>query len=154
MALLKFKSVLVAMVLILILGSCSMMKGVQVGDVQEIKIKQIRNGRLDLELYIPIENSGNLNFKLTRMDLDLKLNGIDLGKISNNEKVVIYKNTDEIYKFPVEVEMKGLIKTTMAIISLAEKNKAEYVLTGNLRVKYLCISKDIDIDEKGVVDLR
>ena len=154
MPLLKFQSVLVGMVLILILGSCSMMQGVQVGDVQEIKIKQIKNGRLDLELYIPIENSGNLNFKLTRMDLDLKLNGIDLGKISNNEKVVIYKNTDEIFKFPVEVEMKGFIKTTMAIISLAEKNMAEYVLTGKLRVKYLCINKDIDIDEKGVVNLR
>lgn len=154
MDLLKYKPAVVGVLLIVIFNSCSMMQEVQVGDVQEIKINQIRKGRLDLELYIPIENSGKLNLKITKIDLDLKLNGIELGNISNNEKVLINKMSNEIYVFPVEVELKGLIKTTMALISLAEKSKAEYKLTGNLKVKYLCIKKSIHIDEKGIVDLR
>jgi len=131
-----------------------MMQGVMVGDVQEIKIKQINNGQLDLDLYLPVENSGNMNIKLSRMDLDLKLNGVELGKLTNSEKVIIYKNTDEIYKLPVEVEIKGLLVTTLALVSLAGKNVAEYQLTGDLRVKFLCIKKDFHIDEKGDLDLR
>lgn len=131
-----------------------MMQEVQVGDIQKIKINQIKKGRLDLELYIPIENPGKLNLKLTSMDLDLKLNGIELGKISNNEKVLIKKNSNEIYKFPVEVELKGLIKTTMVLISIAEKNIAEYSLKGNLRVRFLFIYKNIQVEELGIVDLR
>lgn len=154
MDLLKYKPAVVGVLLIVIFSSCSMMQEVQVGDVQEIKINQIRKGRLDLELYIPIENPGKLNLKITKIDLDLNLNGIELGNISNNEKVLINKMSNEIYMFPVEVELKGLIKTTMALISLAEKSKAEYKLTGNLKVKYLCIKKSIHIDESGIVDLR
>ena len=154
MALLKYKPAAVGVLLIVILGSCSMMQEIQVGDMQEIKIDQIRKGRLNLELYIPIENPGKLNIKLTKMDLDLKLNGIELGNISNNEKVLINKMSNKIYMFPVEVELKGLIKTTMALISLAEKSMAKYRLTGNLRVKYFCIKKSIHIDESGIVDLR
>ena len=153
-ALLKYKPAIAGVLLIMTLGSCSMMQEIQVGDVQEIKINQIRKGGLDLELYIPIENPGKQNLKLTKMDLDLNLNGIELGNISNNEKVLIKKMSDEIYMFPVEVELKGFIKTTMALISLAEKNTAEYRLTGNLRVKYLCIKRNIQIDESGIVDLR
>jgi len=154
MALLKYKPAAMGVLLIMIFGSCSMMQEVQVGDVQEIKINHIRKGGLDLELYIPIENPGKLNLKLTKMDLDLKLNGIELGNISNNEKVLINKMSNEIYMFPVEVELKGLVKTTMVLISLAEKSMAEYRLSGNLRVKYLCIQKSIYIDESGIVDLR
>ena len=154
MALLKYKPVTMGVLLIVILGSCSIMQEIQVGDVQEIKINQIRKGQLKLELYFPIENPGKLNIKLTKMDLDLKLNGIELGNISNNEKVLINKMSNEIYMFPVEVELKGLIKTTMALISLAEKSMAKYRLTGNLRVKYFCIKRSIHIDESGIVDLR
>lgn len=154
MTLLKFQAFFVGIMLILSFGSCSMMQEVQVGDIQKIKINQIKKGRLDLELYIPIENPGKLNLKLTSMDLDLKLNGIELGKISNNEKVLIKKNSNEIYKFPVEVELKGLIKTTMVLISIAEKNIAEYSLKGNLRVRFLFIYKNIQVEELGIVDLR
>ena len=154
MALLKYKPVTMGVLLIVILGSCSIMQEIQVGDVQEIKINQIRKGQLKLELYFPIENPGKLNIKLTKMDLDLKLNGIELGNISNNEKVLINKMSNEIYMFPVEVELKGLIKTTMALISLAEKSMAEYRLKGNLRVKFLCIKRNIHVDESGIVDLR
>ena len=154
MTFINYKPAVVGVLLIVILGSCSMMQEVQVGDVQEIRIDQIRKGRLYLELYIPIENPGKLNLKLIKMDLDLTLNGIELGNISNNDKVLINKMTNEIYMFPVEVELKGIIKTTMALLSLAEKSTAEYRLTGNLRIKSLCIKKNILIDESGIVDLK
>ncbi len=154
MTLLKYKLAAIGGLLILIIGSCSMMQEVQVGDVQEIKINQIRKGQLDLELYIPIENPGKLNLKLTKIDLDLSLNGIELGNISNNKKVVINKMSNEIYMFPVEVELKGFMKTTMVLISLVEKSKAEYKLAGNLKVKFLFINRNIQIEEEGIVDLR
>ncbi len=137
----------------LILSSCIMMQDLYIGDAEGIDLKDMDVKHIDIVLYVPIENPGMLNLKLRKLEVDLFLNDIEIGRLVNNKKVKIRRRSSELYSFPLEVELKGLFTTTIAVMSLANSDKAKYRLVGDIDIGFLVLRKNFDLDEEGWVDL-
>jgi len=125
-----------------------------VGDTNEIRFKYFKDGTLGLEIDLQIKNEGNMNFKVKEVDLDINLNSFPAGKVVNVEKVMIRKNTEEVYTFPVEVEINGLSNSARILISVIGRGKLIVDIDGFIKVKSLMVSKKIPVHLKEQVNIH
>jgi LEA14-like dessication related protein len=125
-----------------------------VGDTKEVRFKYFKDGTLGLEIDLQIKNEGNMNFKVKEVDLDISLNSIPAGKVVNVEKVIIRRKTEEIYTFPVEVEINGLSNSARILISVIGRQKLVVDINGFIKVKSLMISKKIPVHLKEQVNMH
>ncbi len=125
-----------------------------VGDAKEVRFKYFNDGKLGLEIDLPIRNDGNMNFKVKEVDLDIKLNSFPAGKVVNVEKVTIRKKTEQVYTFPVEVEIKGLSNSARILISVIGRKKLVVDIEGYIKVKSLMVSRKIPVQLKEQVNIH
>ena len=116
-------------------SACSL-QDVRIEDVRSIEFTHLSVNRIGLNVHIPIHNPNNFSFKVTGIDLDVLVNGMDIGKITNSGDVKILKQTEQVYSFPVDVTMDGLVRGAMALISVARKDHAIIRVQGELEIKY------------------
>ena len=96
---------------------------------------------------IPINNPNNFKFKVTDIDLDINLNGTDLGKVKELKNIKIPANSNETHTFLVEVEFSKVLAGSLNILgSLMKKDKAKVKLKGKIHVKSFMIGKTIDVN--------
>lgn len=125
-----------------------------VGEAKEVRFKYFNDGKLGLDIDLPIKNEGNMNFKVKEVDLELRLNSFQAGKVVNVEKVIIRKNTEQVYTFPVEVEINGLSNSAMILISIIGRKKLVVDIDGSIKVKSLLVSKKIPVQLKEQISMH
>ncbi len=135
---------------ILILTGCSFNE-VVVEDVQSVQITHLQGGKLGMKVYIPICNPNNIRFKVTGVDIHIKLNKIEVGKITNYQDVKIQKNSREVYAFPVDMQLSGFLKGALALLSMSGKDDIRIAIDGTLEIKYLLGKKIIQVQSEGEV---
>lgn len=147
------KQLLLSIILITFLSSCEY-KEVQFGDIEGVKVKEITKSNVSLELMIPINNPNNFKFKVTNIDLDINLNGTDLGKVKELKNIKIPANSNETHTFVVEVEFSKVLAGSLNILgSLMKKDKAKVKLKGKIKVKAFMLGKTIDVNLDKPVNL-
>ncbi len=147
-----YKLLFIALIATLFLG-CKIQE-VEIGNVQGLKIGDIKKDHVSIEFMIPIKNPNNFKFKLSKVDIDISMNKTDLGKIKKIRKIVVPANSEGIHEFYVEIEYKKLMLGTAALIGGLLTKKADIKLNGYIKVKAFCIiSKKIEIHENSPVKL-
>ena len=122
-------------------------KEVQIGDIEGVKVVEMTKSKVTLELMIPINNPNNTKFKVTNIDLDINLNGTDLGKVKELKNIKIPANSNETHSFLVEVEFSKILAGGLNILgSLMNKGKTKVKLKGKIHVKSFMLGKTIDVD--------
>ena len=137
----------------LLLTGCSSYKVLTIGDAKEVRFDYFDNGKLGLEVDIPISNNGNVDFKVKEVELSVKLNSFAAGEVINVEKVRIKKKSTQVYTFPVEVEINDLSNSTMILLSIVSKRKLSIEVDGFIKVKYLLFGKKIPVSLEEVVGI-
>ncbi len=134
----------------MLLSGCSAYEELIIGDAKEVRFDYFDNGKLGLEVDIPITNNGNIDFKIKEIELFIKLNSFSAGEVINIEKVIIKKKSEQIYTFPVEVEINDLSNSARILLSIVGQRKLSIEVDGFIKVKYLLIGKKIPVhlDEK------
>ena len=134
----------------MLLSGCSAYEELIIGDAKEVRFDYFDNGKLGLEVDIPIINNGNMDFKIKEIELFIKLNSFPAGEVINIEKVIIKKKTEQVYTFPVEVEINDLSNSARILLSIVGQRKLSIEVDGFIKVKYLLIGKKIPVqlDEK------
>ncbi|OFX58350.1 MAG: hypothetical protein A2046_14870 [Bacteroidetes bacterium GWA2_30_7] len=96
---------------------------------------------------IPINNPNDTKFKVTNIDLDFNLNGIDLGKVKELKNVKIPANSNETHIFLVEVEFSKVLAGSLNILgSIMKKDRANVKLKGKIHVKSFIVGKTIEVN--------
>ena len=126
---------------------------VQVEDVEKVTLTRLQGGKVGMKVYIPIYNPNKLQFKVSDIDLDIRVNSILVGRITEYGQVEIKKNSREVYAFPVDLELSGLLKGAMALLSLAGKDNVRMDLQGTLEIRYFLGKKVLDIHSASDVDI-
>ena len=144
--------VLIGIIVISVI-SCSGFKSMVVGEVQEIKFTHFIDGKLGLKVYIPIDNPSNMNLKVTDVNLKIALNNIPVGKITNYDKVLIKKRSEDVYAFPLDVELERLSKGVQVLLMLTGKGKANLEVNGHLKGKFLSTKVTIPVYSKSEVKI-
>ncbi|OFX17676.1 MAG: hypothetical protein A2033_09360 [Bacteroidetes bacterium GWA2_31_9] len=122
-------------------------KEVQIGDIEGVKVVEMTKSKVTLELMIPINNPNNTKFKVTNIDLDINLNGTDLGKVKELKNIKIPANSNETHSFLVEVEFSKILAGGLNILgSLMNKGKTKVKLKGKIHVKSFMLGKTIDVN--------
>ncbi len=129
----------------MLLSGCSAYEELIIGEAKEVRFDYFDNGKLGLEVDIPITNNGNIDFKVKEIELLVKLNSFAAGEVINIEKVVIKKKSEQIYTFPVEVEINDLSNSARILLSIVGQRKLSIEVDGFIKVRYLLISKKIPV---------
>jgi len=144
----KINLIFSILILFFIMTGCSSMKEIQLGDIKDVRIRSIENNRVGLELDLPVTNPGNLKIRIIDMNFDIAANGKHLGKMTNREKIVIPSNFDDIYTFPVEVELSNILAGAVSLYRLRNMKNFEIQITGKVKGRSFLYVKTIDVDEK------
>ena len=137
---------------IIFLTSCEV-KEITVGDVQGVSITTMSKDYIDVEIMIPIKNPNNFGFKLVKADIDIEMNGVNLGKISKLKKIKIPANSNEVHTFSLRVSMDDLKLGGIAFLGSLLANKAGVNMKGYIKARAFLISRKVDVDYNKNVKL-
>lgn len=144
---------IVCLLLVLSTVSCKITE-VNVGDVQNMQILEMDKNKMCFKLDLPIKNTNNFKFKITKVNLDVTLNNSDLGKVKRINKIKVPANSNQVHSFQFEASYKDLMKNPYSLLGGLLKNKADLKVNGFIKVKaFLFISKKIDINENNTTKL-
>jgi len=147
------KVVLIFIVSIFIFTSCKF-KEVTIGDVQNIAIAEMTDEYVAIDLFLSINNPNNFAFKISKINLEIFLNGVDLGKAYKISKVKVPSNSNDTYKFTIKVKLKSVANGSMAFLGAMLSNKAKLKLNGYIKAKAFVVgSKKIDVNMNKSVKL-
>ena len=143
----------VCIALVLTAVSCKVSE-VNVGDVKNVQIQDMDKNKMCLQLDLPIENTNNFKFKITKVNLEVTLNQSSLGKVKKFNKVTVPANSNQVHSFIFEIQYKDLMNNTFSLIGGLLKNRADIKIDGYIKVRaFMFISKKIDIHEDNSVKL-
>lgn len=139
----------------LLIGSaCSGYKELVVGDVKEVRFSTFENGKLGLEVDIPVQNLSKMNFKISEVDILILLNEMPVGNITNIQKILIEKKSDKVYTFPLNVNISGLSGGAKILLSIVGKGRASIEANGYLKVRSFIFGTKIPIQSKEDLNLH
>ena len=149
----KNKSVILLISVLIFFSGCNAYKSIEIGEIKAFKFKGLTDNIVTLDLNIPIKNLNAFNLKVKSMDLDISVNGKYIGKMTNPSKIIIPKNLDGIQIFPVQIEVKNILASSMTFYKLKNAKNIEIQIEGKIKVKALLHSKTIVVSEKRNVDI-
>ena len=138
---------------VFILTGCSIYKTVDIGDVNNVDFKGMVDNKVNLNLKVPISNPNGYKIKIKSMNLDLKINGNYIGKMTIADVIVIPKKSEEVQVFPVEIIVKNPLASMATMYKLRNAKSFEMDINGTIKVKALLNSKIIKVSEKQRVRL-
>ena len=139
--------------LTLILSSCNPYNSIDIGKVTDVKFRSLVDNKISLDLSVPIKNSNRFNIEIKSMDLNISVNGKYIGKIKNENEILISKKFDGIQIIPVEIEVENILSSAMTIYKLQKAKRIEVFIDGKIIAGTFLHRKTIKISEKQMVDL-
>lgn len=140
-------------IVVFILSGCSIYKSVDIGDVNNVNFKGMNDNKVILNLKVPISNPNGYKIKIKSMDLDLKINGSYIGKMTIENDIVIPPKSDEVQEFPVIIIVRNPLASMATMYKMRKSKSFDMEMEGDIKVKALIRSKTIKVSEKQRVKL-
>jgi LEA14-like dessication related protein len=124
------------------------MKGVEIEELQEIKLKTLKGSNAVVEVNILVNNPSSHNIYVKKADIEILRNGYSFGAASLRQKAVIKRRSKEQICFLFDVK----ITDRMAIMSgriraiLAGEDRTKLSVSGHVRAGTKVFSKSFHID--------
>ena len=140
--------------LVIHLSSCSDFQEIEVGSPSAIIVKSIRDNKINVDLSIPIVNPNDLQFKITKINLEVIVNDNYLGKITNVKNVLIKGNSNENHIFNLDLEVKSIVKGVISIVNVFGSGKVEIDSKGYIKARSGLIVKSIPVENNATIKVR
>jgi LEA14-like dessication related protein len=150
----KNKIALLLFSIILLLSGCNVYKSVEVGDINDVKLKGMVDNRITLDLKVPINNPNNFKLRIKELDLDISVNGKYLGKMKNDTLITIPKKYDGVTTFPVEIQVENILSSAMSFYKLKNAKQVEILIEGKIIAKSFLHRKTIKVSERQTINLK
>jgi len=139
---------------IIFLPACTGFKNIEIEEVEAIRFDHLSKGKLGLEVDLSIKNPNRIDIFLVKSDLQVLLNDMPMGTLSNFNKIKIPGGSQNTVTFPVDVKMDGVLKNVLAFVSIASGKDVRLKLTGNLKVRYLLVTRTIPVAIETVLKIH
>jgi LEA14-like dessication related protein len=147
----NIKIVIISIIVSVIFSSCGIYKSVDIGGVDNVDFKGMADNKVSLQLKVPVENPNAYKLKITKMDLDVTINGKYLGKMTNSKEIIIPKKSNDVQIFPVDVHVKNMLGSMSMFYKLRNMKSVEMQIEGKIKVKALMRTKTIEVNEKQMI---
>ncbi|MBN2519833.1 MAG: hypothetical protein JXB17_04950 [Bacteroidales bacterium] len=131
---------------VLVINACKLDEKIIIGDIQEVKIEGIAGQNVFLNFTVPVENNSGMSIKITQVDLDVKVDDVFLGKVSNLENIKIEKKSQNTYTFKLKLKINGIFGV-INVMKVFNADKGKLMLSGEIKIKSVGMYKKIRIDE-------
>ena len=139
---------------IIFLPACTGFKNIEISEVQAIRFDHLSKGKLGLEVDLSLKNPNRIDIFLVKSDLQVILNDIPVGTLSNFKKIKIPGGSQNTVTFPVDIKMNGVLKNILAFVSIASGGDVRLKLEGNLKVRFLLISRSVPVTNEVVLKIH
>ena len=139
--------VLYCIAMSVLITSCFSYEEVEITKIVSTEVKSFSSESVEVEIVLQINNPNNYKISITNSDLDLFLNGSEMGKAIIKEKIVIPKKSNEVHRFTIKLNNKDLAANTMPfILSAVLGRPMRLTVKGYIKAKAKMISKKIPIE--------
>lgn len=144
----------ILLIAVIAFQSCSPGNNISVGKVEEFRVTKLTKEHAEIELLIPVDNQNSFDLNLSDINIDVKADGIYLGKITNTEDIEFKSKTKSIYRFPLKVKFDLSVLLNPKLYNLLLSKEAEVALQGYIKVGAMWIfSKRIEVDQKEKINI-
>lgn len=131
----------------ILFSSCGDYQEVTFSGIENMKLLKLSQNGVEAEITAKIKNPNNTSFNIYKSEMDVTLNGLNVGKAYLSENVRIKKNSEEPYKFLIKSDFSALSITDIPkIISMAMSKNVTIGLKGDLRAGKLFIKKSFPVE--------
>ena len=125
------------------LSSCQEPQGFEYRSFRNLKVSNIGFDKATLTTDLVLYNPNNFGLDLSRVDLDIFINGTLLGHTAQNIQVPIAKREEFVLPIMIDLDVKNLLKNGM--ISLTNK-EVDIRSVGFVRVGKMGVFKSFPVD--------
>lgn len=135
-------------------SSCTY-KDVEIVKVENIKLGKIKTDFVSFNANIHIKNPNNYKIKVSKYDLDIKVNNQNFKMLEPDANILIPKKYDGNISVPLTMKSKEVLsfRTITTLYKLFTSKKIELEAKGNVSLKFLFFSKKIKVSESKTIDL-
>lgn len=149
----QFIAFLIAGMLPLLFSGCLSVEPVKITQIKKIQINSVSMRGLDLDVLLIINNPNYFDINLDDADIDMQINGINVGKITSKESYKIKRNAEAEYNFLVNASFTDLLSDVLSVVNSLSRNEAEIKLVGQINVRSLWVKETIPIEKSQKVKL-
>ena len=142
--------VVLLLAVLLLIGGKLFFKPVVFGEIKTVKALNMNLQDLRMELTFEVDNPYFFPVWVEDFMFHVWLNGSYIGEVKPIKKFKIPANTSGLAKVPVSAEYKGnIFEGFLMALETFEQTETDYKAEGKVKVKALCITKEIDINKAG-----
>jgi LEA14-like dessication related protein len=135
----------------LFLTSCFSYKEVELTGINNLKVNKVGDKEVEIQAGIKINNPNNYKIKVKKIEVDLLVNDVNVGKLNLSKKVVLPRKSDQVQDFTVNTQLSNLIA---AMPSLLMGGDITLKMQGYMKGKAFFISKKFPIEVQQKVSSR
>lgn len=154
MSLVRIFRVLLLVGVMLSLQSCFDYEEVQFRGVQNVSVLERGDNVIKLQIDVRVDNPNTFKIKVKKSTLDIYINGKYVGKTQLDEKIVLQKETEDVYPVVIKMNTKDLLKAAVGSLGGLLKGEATVRLTGDVKGSVYGISRKVEVDVEEKVNLK
>lgn len=139
---------------LLLLTACSEFQEIEVGSPSAIIFKSFKDNKINVDLSLPITNPNDLQFKITKINLEVVVNDNYLGKITNVKNIHIPRESSENHVFNLDLEVKSVVKGILSVINILGSGTVEVESKGEIKVRSGFIAKSIPVENSANIKVK
>jgi hypothetical protein len=128
------------------------MQEINIGNPTSIEPEEISMKAIRLKVFIPIDNPNNFSFKIRNVNLDLLVNGRNVGKVNKLDKVQIAAKSKDSYPVSFEITPKDALTNVLYLIGELQNRNPELEVIGTVTVSKFGVPKRIKVNHKQNLD--
>tara|TARA_R110002049_G_scaffold218363_3_gene389849 strand:+ start:726 stop:1172 length:447 start_codon:yes stop_codon:yes gene_type:complete len=137
--------------------SCTGFEEVELTEVKELKVLNVSSGKVDFSVNAEIYNPNTFGVTVKGAELDIKLEGIDLGKTKLDESFKVKGNSKEIHQISFNLDISKLslmsIPKLLGIVSSGGR-EVNVEVNGTIKGGAFLINKTFPVSVKQKVPLE
>lgn len=133
------------------LFSCSV-QNIDIGNPTGVEPEELSMKAVRLKIFIPIDNPNTFSFNIKKVDLDLFVNGRNVGKVNKMEKIKIPAKSKDTYPVTFEIKPKDALTNVLFLIGEIQKRNPELEVKGIVTVSKFGLPKRIKVNHKQNID--
>jgi LEA14-like dessication related protein len=141
-------------VLIILLAGCNFFKPVKIGKLKSFKINQISLQSVNLDITLPVKNPNYFQINVQKLDLDIQVNGMDIGSVAEERNFEIPARSDKELSLNLNLKLKNFFNSTIALMQVASQKEVRVGVKGKVQAKVLMVSKTVEINQEEQVKLN
>ncbi len=149
------KLILLVLVCIGTLTSCSDFQEVSFSGIENVEIVKLSQEGAEAKITAKIKNPNSTSFTVYKSDLNVSLNGLNAGTAHLTDNVKIKRNSEDTYTFNVKSNFSSLSLSDLPqLISIATARNVKVGIKGNLLVGKFFYKRSIPVEVDQSVPLN